>query len=44
MTFFSINSLTVHHGIGNNIMKDLNIEQITPDPVMADPELFCLCG
>jgi len=25
-------------------LQDLNIEQITPDPVMADPELFCLCG
>jgi len=30
--------------LANNITKDLNIEQITPDPVMADPELFCLCG
>jgi len=27
----------------DNIMKVLNVEQITPDPVMADPE-FCLCG
>jgi len=38
VTFFSISGLT------NNITKDLNIEQITPDQVMADPELFCLCG
>jgi len=32
--------------LANNITKDLNIEQITPDPVMgmADPELFYLCG
>jgi len=27
----------------DNIMKGLNVEQITPDPVMADPK-FCLCG
>jgi len=27
-----------------NITKDLNTEQITPDPVMAVPELFCLYG
>jgi len=30
--------------LASNITKDLNIEQITPDPVMANPELFCLCG
>jgi len=30
--------------LANNIMKDLNIDQITPDPVMADPKIFCLCG
>jgi len=27
--------------LANNITKYLNIEQITPDPVMVDPELFC---
>ena len=30
--------------LANNITKDINIEQVTPDPVMADPELFCLFG
>ena len=26
--------------LANYITKDLNTEKITPDPVMADPELF----